>query len=153
MKKLLNIRQRGYDLLQISLGIAITLGLMVGGLMLFNQVQASSELSEKTRVAVAVSSEVRAQYRTAADYSALSSDTTNPVILETDAFVVRSGMPISMFSNLALAPIAGTPQNFQLAFSGLNETVCERMEVADLGPNSTAVCDAGAGTLTVTYTR
>ena len=152
MKNTMTLRQRGYDLLQISLGIAIVLGLMVGGLMLFNQVQTSSELSEKTRTAVSVSSEVRAQYRTEVDFSDLTTDAADPIADST--FATRSGMPDAMFANLTIAP-GSDAQEFVLNFANLNETVCERMAIADLGPNSDPVCTVtdGVGALAVTYSR
>ncbi|MBW3243600.1 hypothetical protein KUV57_13080 [Epibacterium sp. DP7N7-1] len=151
MKKLMTLRQRGYDLLQISLGIAVVLGLMVGGLLLFNQVQTSSELTDKTRTAVAVSSEVRAQYRTAADYSTLTADAGAEGLVSESQFATRSGMPDAMFANL---DITGNGQTFDLVFSSLNETVCSRMGIANLGPNGTPDdTDCENGNLTVTYSR
>ena len=146
-KKLLAARKRGFTLIETVLVLAVGLGLIVGGLVFFQQAQASSDLTEKTRVAVGVSSEVRAQFRTAADYN----DGGSPGDSILGAVKRATALPESTFNSL---DILGNDQEFDLVFTNLNENVCNRMATGDMGPNSTSDNTACAsGTLTVTYSR
>lgn len=68
------LRQRGYGLIEVILAIAITLGLIVGGIVLFNQSQIASNTTDASRAIVSISSESRALYRTAPDFTGLDAD-------------------------------------------------------------------------------
>ena len=136
------LRKRGFTLMETVLVIAVGLGLLIGGIIFYQQAQASSDQTDKTRAAVALSSEVRAQYRTAANFG------TGAL---TTAVQAASSLPTSMFNNTV---ITGAGNNFTIAFSGLPPKVCTRMAAnpADLGSGPpTAAC--AAGVLTVTYPR
>ena len=143
-KSFASMRKRGFTLIETVLVLAVGLGLIVGGIIFFQQAQASSDLTDKTRTAVGVSSEVRAQYRTASTFGASGTDITADV-------QAASSLQDASFNALT---ITAEDQEFTLTFDNLNEKVCERMAQSDLGPNSTSDnADCAAGTLVVTYSR
>lgn len=151
MKMLNKLRKRGFTLIEITLVLAVGLGLIVGGLMFFQQAQASSEVTDKTRAIVSVSTEMRAQARTASNFTALIGEAAAPIA--DSAFGVRSGLPDATFNDIAIVAGANA-QEFTIDVANLDEGVCERLAIADLGPKSVAdATDCGAGTLSVTYTR
>lgn len=145
MKKFNAIRKRGFTLIEITLVLAVGLGLIVGGLMFFQQAQSGSEVTDKTRAMVSVSSEIRAQYRTAAQFPVLTDPSSEVTSIKT-----RSGLPAATFNDMTITN-ATAGQNFTLTLSNLTASVCERLSIADLGPKSTATC--ATGTLTVVYAR
>ena len=140
------LAKRGFTLIETVLVLAIGLGLIVGGIVFFQQAQASSDLTDKTRSAVGISSEVRSQYRTAANFGAADADIKEDVM-------TSSSIPEAQFNNVAIA-VGADPQEFVLTFSALNEKVCNRMASSDLGPNSASDdADCANGNLAVTYSR
>ncbi|MCW3782576.1 PulJ/GspJ family protein [Defluviimonas salinarum] len=145
MKKLNAMRKRGFTLIETVLVLAVGLGLIVGGIIFFQQAQASSDLTDKTRVAVGVSSEVRSQFRTAASFGTAGTDITAAVS-------AASSLPAATYNALQ---VIAQDQEFDLLFANLNEKVCNRMALpaTDLGPNSTKTADCANGNLTVTYAR
>lgn len=149
MKNLNSLRKRGFTLIEITLVLIIGLGLIVGGLVYFSQAQSGSEVTDKTRAIVSISSEVRSQYRMKANFDEVATDATAP--LATSAFAVRSGLQESTFNDIALT---GTGQTFTITMSNLAEGVCERLAIADLGPKGTPdASDCGTGSLEVVYER
>lgn len=168
MKKIMKARQRGYDLVQVSISIAIVIGLTVGGLMLASKVSSSATYSDKVRTAVSLSTEIRDQYRTASDFSDLTttgnalsggitadaangSASTGNVV--GTAFALRSGMSDAMFSDVQIGPDSAT-NGFIIDLINLDEDVCERLGIANLGPNGTPdASDCANGVLTINYSR
>jgi hypothetical protein len=145
-------RQRGFGLLEISLGIVVGLGLLIGGIVYFQQVSVGAEVTEKTRAAVALSSETRAQFRTSAAFS-----TTDPATLDedlTDLVIGNTSFPASITNGVS---IFGNGQTFDLEFTGLKETVCNRMASSpgnlDAEEADVDTTNCATGTLVITYGR
>lgn len=65
MKKL---KQKGFGLIELVLAIAGSMALIVGGIMLFSQVNLSSAVQDTARLGTTLSSETRAMFRTKADF-------------------------------------------------------------------------------------
>jgi prepilin-type N-terminal cleavage/methylation domain-containing protein len=146
-------RQSGFTLIEIVLVLAVGLGLIVGGVVFFQQAQVGSEVTDKTRSAVAISSEVRAQYRTQTTFGADGTAITTAVFN-------AASFPASVTNNVAIEAEGATGQQFILTFSNLSEDACTRMGAAsnidNLGANveSTDVTAcATTGTLAITYNR
>lgn len=154
MKKIMKARQRGYDLVQVSISIAIVIGLTVGGLMLASKVSSSATYSDKVRTAVSLSTEIRDQYRTASDFSDLTTtgnalsggitadtatgSTSTGNVVGT-AFALRSGMSDAMFGDVQIGPDSAT-NGFIIDLINLDEDVCERLGIANLGPERHPRC-------------
>lgn len=158
-------RKRGIvTLTETILTVAVGLGLFLGGLQVFKSAQAGAELTEKSRVAVGVATEIRSQARLMASFDDLVGDSgaseagAGTAGVKTIGVLSASALPAPMFNNLE---VISADQTFDLEFSNLNEKVCNRMLLADLGPNSsqvegktsTAAGSCATGDLTVTYTR
>lgn len=143
------LRKRGFTLMETVLVIAVGLGLLIGGIIFYQQAQASSDQTDKTRAAVALSSEVRAQFRTRAAFN------SGTPALNAANIMAQSSLPDSMFNNTTIA--AASASQFRIVFTDLPPKVCSRMAAnpGDLGSGPpTATCPADPGTtLTVTYNR
>ncbi len=137
------LRKRGFTLIETVLVLAIGLGLIVGGIVFFGQAQDASDLNERTRNVVGISTEVRAQYRTAGSFP--SGNITNAV-------KDSSSIPESQFRGVTLT--GSGLQSFLLEMTGLKEKVCRRMAASDMGPGGvTNASRCSSGVLAVTYTR
>jgi len=128
MKKMIPGRKRGFTMMEMVLYIAIGLALLASGFYAYQQAKASSDLTDKTRQVVSISTEIRAQYRTAADFSGLSGSSALQNLMD------GSGLPESYFANVTVAPGTNT-QQFVVTATGLREKVCNRMGAsgADVG--------------------
>lgn len=145
-----NTRERGFGLLEISLGIVVGLGLLIGGIVYFQQVSVGAEVTEKTRAAVALSSETRAQYRTSDDFGVapFPDDITLDVINNTS-------FPNSITAGVTID--GNGDQTFNLTFSDLKDTVCNRMASSpgnlDAEAGDVDDTNCATGTLVITYGR
>lgn len=148
-------RKRGFTMIETVLVLAVGLSLIVGGIVFYMQADSSSVISDKTRLAVGISSEVRSQARTMESFNHLSSGAPVAAGGDIKTFVMEnSAIPAAQFNNIA---ITADGQSFDLVLSELSETVCFRLGMSDLGPNSTVPstyrADCAAGNLTITYSR
>ena len=171
MKKLTLLRTRGFTLIEITLVLAVGLGLIVGGLMFFQQAQTSSEVTDKTRALVSISSEVRAQYRSKTNLydlndpasGGVATGTTTGAAIAATPFGVRSGLAAATFNDVMTleAGYWGDFNEFMIKMEKLDVSVCKRLVISDLGPKSSATCTTmdlnGDGNITgelwVTYQR
>lgn len=142
--------KRGFGLIDVSLGIIAGIGLLVGAVLVFQQVTTNSTVSEVTRNSTTISSEIRAAARNLPSFNNLVNPTTpaaGPINL------ANFGLEDGIINNPAVTATAADA-TFDLVFTGLRDRPCQRAAVspANLGVNVTnAVCSAGA--LTVTFTR
>lgn len=67
-------RKHGFGLIEVILGIAITLGLITGGLTLFNQTQLGSQTMDTSRTIIGLTSAINSHYRNSPDFYDLSVD-------------------------------------------------------------------------------
>lgn len=149
-------RKRGFTMIETVLVLAIGLSLIVGGIVYYMQADSSSVISDKTRLAVGVSSEVRSQARTLESFNHLSTGAPVAAGSSVKTFVMEnSAIPAAQFNAI---DIMADGQEFDIVLTNLSETVCFRLGLSDLGPNSSipasyrATCEAD-GELTITYTR
>lgn len=101
-KGVLKRRTKGFTLIEITLVIAIGLGLIVGGLLYFQKLSRDNEMRDAlTRIGM-IRAEVAAQYAGTArrNWLILNTDAASP--LETSAFAGRSGLPASAFRGMRL---------------------------------------------------
>lgn len=69
------------------------------------------------------------------------------------AFALRSGMSDAMFSDVQIGPDSAT-NGFIIDLINLDEDVCERLGIANLGPNGIPdASDCENGVLTINYSR
>lgn len=131
--------KRGFGLIDVSLGIIAGIGLLVGAVILFQQVSTNNAVSEVTRNSVSISSEIRAAARNLESFDVLHNATT-PAAGAID--LERFGMEPAILNNPDVAA-ASDDQEFTLAFSGLSQRACDRAAVApsNLGTNvESAAC-------------
>ncbi|MEP3670777.1 MAG: hypothetical protein ABJN42_29110 [Roseibium sp.] len=168
-KTFAKMRQRGYGLIEVILAIAITLGLIVGGIVLFNQSQLASNTTDASRAIVSISSESRALYRTAPDFSNL----TGAELMEAGAVAANlivgeegsEAIILPYEGTVTVGPNATEPREFDVsvAWDATNDNaraLCTRLAaevspggVGPLGTGYTATNDCVNGNLTATFTR
>lgn len=154
MKKFALKKNRGFGLIDVSLGIIAGLGLLVGAVILFQQVTTNNAVSEITRNAVTISSEMRAAARSLPAVAALSADYEGqPGAYTVD--IANFGLEPGLINGVSVS--TQMPGDiFTLTFSGLNPRACTRAAVSqnNLGSNvRTAYCYAATGILIVNYNR
>lgn len=74
------IKQSGFGLIEIILSVAITLSLLVGGILFFKQTQLASATSETGRLVTAMTTEARSLFRNAKSFAAGNALTTELLI-------------------------------------------------------------------------
>jgi len=145
-------RKRGFGLIDVSLGIIAGLGLLVGAVILFQQVNTNNQVSEITRNSVSISSEIRAAARNLASFDNLAVDAGTDDSIN----LVQFGLEPALLNNPTVAAEAAG-QTFTLTFTDISERACNRAAVSpnNLGSNVTgATCDtSGAPALEVTFSR
>lgn len=142
--------KRGFGLIDVSLGIIAGIGLLVGAVVVFQQVTTNTAVSELTRNSTSISSEIRSAARNMESFLELQNTGGE---LDLDQF----GLEPALLNNPVVTATVRA-DDFDLVFSGLNDRPCNRAAVSqsNLGVNvETAVCDTTAdpSTLTVTYNR
>ena len=167
------IRQRGYGLIEVILAIAITLGLIVGGIVLFNQSQLASNTTDASRAIVSVSSEARALYRTAPDFTNLDADQLIAAGAIAANLVVANGsvntVVLPYEGEMVVNANATDARQFDIvvdwgsAPSSNASALCTRLSaptspggVGPLGTGyvvDTSATDCAAGNLTATFSR
>lgn len=141
--------KRGFGLIDVSLGIIAGIGLLVGAVILFQQVTTNNAVSEITRNSVSISSEIRSAARNMESFDDLAG--ADDVI-----DLVAFGLEPAMTQNVTAA---ADGDEFSLAFGDLSQRACDRAAIAEgnLGANVTgATCATpvdGTPTLTVTFRR
>lgn len=156
MKKL-TMKNRGFGLIDVSLGIIAGLGLLVGAVILFQQVTTNNAVSEVTRNAVTISSEMRAAARSLPAVAALNEtyDDQSPAA-SYSIDIANFGLEPGLITGVTVDALTALDQ-FTVTFAGLNARACTRAAVSpnNLGSNvETAVCaDPAVGSLVVTYNR
>lgn len=149
--------KRGFGLIDVSLGIIAGIGLLVGAVILFQQVNTNNAVSEVTRNAVTISSEIRSAARALPNFTALDTTATPPTAGDPwpngTIAVANLGLEPGMTSGVSIATV-GADDHFTLTFAGLPERACNRAALSsgNLGANVvSAACTAGD--LVVTYRR
>lgn len=160
MKPIYRLRQCGYDLLQISLGIAIALGLMVGGMALFGQTQTAGQMNDIVRSAAYVSAEVRLMYEAKPDFSDISEFAggigDEAGSLQGTPFAEASGIPVDYLVNLQIGP-GRNVQEFALRYLEVNPSTCAKVAAFSMGQGSESICTLpdgqSTGEVTIYYPR
>ena len=149
-------RKRAFGLIDVSLGIIAGIGLLVGAVILFQQVSTNNAVAEVTRNAASISSEIRAAARNLDSFDDLPATGTAPNRLIT---LAQFGLETAILSNPPVAA-AASGATFQLRFTGLTQRACERAAIVpgNLGANVTAATCANptnntTRSLNITYAR
>lgn len=126
-------RKRGFGLIDVSLGIIAGIGLLVGAVILFQQVSTNNAVAEVTRNAASISSEIRAAARNLDSFDDLPATGAAPDRLIT---LAQFGLETAILNNPAVTAVAGTT-TFELQFRGMTRRACERAAVVpgNLGAN------------------
>lgn len=98
----MSTRQRGFGLIEVILSVAITLSLLIGGMVLFRQSSLASNASETSRMIVGLTSDARAMFRIAPSF-----DPTLTTALMIDSGSVPAGMT-DPETDVILIPYQGT---------------------------------------------
>lgn len=142
--------KRGFGLIDVSLGIIAGIGLLVGAVIVFQQVNINSAVGSITQNATSISTELRSIARNMPTFNSLVNQATP----------AAGAIPLA---NLGFEPgilnnptvtAAAAGATFNLVFTGLNARACQRAAAApdNLGASVTqAVC--ASTTLTITYGR
>jgi hypothetical protein len=147
VKSFNEMRQHGFGLLDVILASVLLLGALAGIIVLFNNANLSSNVTETGRAAATMSSEIRGLYRTSSDFDGLDTQQVIDAEIAPANLIVRDvggdtiQTPFGGASVITIAE-AGLPE-FTMTFDGLGTAACERLSVQPSG---------AAGALGVSYT-
>ena len=153
--------RRGVTLIEAVLFIAVALGLIVGGLVAFQQAQLAARTNQAARSLSAIASEVRAQYRRQPDFVGVSTavliraggvpvDDLNPneqrILNEWNGGIVVSpnkfsGIALAIDADATTAPVG---RYFEIEYREVPEGACSRLArakdgVGAFGPGLVAI--------------
>ena len=117
------LASHGFGLIDVSLGIIAGIGLLVGAIIVFQQVNTSREVSEVTRLSIALSSEIRGAARPLARVSDLPGND--------EGELRQIGLSAFNLDTLleqrasVLAPLVG-PDQFTVEMRGMTAKTCTR---------------------------
>lgn len=118
--------QRGFGLIDVSLGIISGIGILVGSVILFQNVATQREISQITQTSLSLSSQIRSYARSMERVSDLpGSETAGLVDLDLSVFDVP---PEYSARIAATTPLAGADL-FTVRVSDLRQSVCERLRI------------------------
>jgi type II secretory pathway pseudopilin PulG len=165
--------RRGVTLIEAVLFIAVALGLIVGGLVAFQQAQLAARTNQAARSLSAIASEVRAQYRTQPDFIGL----TDQVLIGTGSAPVSELTPnnvaiLNPWNDLVLllpnsagissavaadATTAPVGRYFEIEYRRVPEGACSRLArakdgVGAFGPGLVAIRFRSGGEPNITIT-
>lgn len=142
--------KRGFGLIDVSLGIIAGIGLLVGAVIVFQQVNINSAVGSITQNATSISTELRSIARNMPSFNNLRTPATAGAIPLTTL-----GFEPGILNNPTVAANSlTTGATFNLIFTGLNTRACQRAAAApaNLGASVTSATCAGS-TLTIVYGR
>lgn len=148
--------KRGFGLIDVSLGIIAGTGLLVGAVILFQQVTTNNAVSELTRNSVSISSEIRSAARNLGSFDELSAgwDATAGTSTDDEIVLTSFGLEPALIQGVEAE---ADDNQFTLTFTGLTTRACNRAAVSagNLGANVDAVDNAACATgeLSVTFNR
>jgi len=164
-------RRRGVTLIEAVLFISIALGLIVGGIVFFNQANTAQRTNDAIRNISTLASEVRALYRTQSDFAGLTATAQNdnagnhqliaagavpsslPTAIAADANTITN----EFGGNYDIA-VAANAQQFTITTDNIPDATCTRIAQAtnNTGPVGSGIAnitvDEGDGNLDVTLT-
>lgn len=129
-------RRRGVTLIESVLFVSIGLGLIVGGIVFFQQANDASRTNDVVRNISNISNEVRAFYRTQASFDELDNDVVIAAGVVPKTLSV-SGSTISneFGGNYTIVENAGDDQKFDLTTTDVPQAVCTRIAIKDASGN------------------
>ncbi len=133
-------RRRGVTLIESVLFVSIGLGLIVGGIVFFQQANDASRTNDVVRNISNISNEVRAFYRTQPDFTGLNNDVivaagVVPKTLTVTAVDAGADTIANEFAGTyAIAPGSDT-QTFVLTTTNVPQAVCTRIATKDASGN------------------
>lgn len=114
-------RSRGFGLIEVILGIAITLGLIAGGLILFNQTQLGSRTMETSRTIISLTSAINSHYRNSPDFYGVSVEAMTEAGYINRSDVVQSNgssyMKLPAGGKLQVMPLSSMEGMFQNGYT------------------------------------
>ena len=168
--------RRGVTLIEAVLFIAVALGLIVGGLVAFQQAQLAARTNQAARSLSAIASEVRSQYRTQPDFVGVSTavligargvpvSELNPneqrILNEWNGGIVVTESPAGLRNMIDVpAPRQDTAplgMYFEIEYRGVPEGACSRLArakdgVGAFGPGLVAIRFRSGGEPNITIT-
>lgn len=144
-------RKRGATLIEGILFVVIALGLMIGGIVLFQQVSLSSRVNDAVRTVVSVQSETRGMHQNTATFG-------NSAAI-TPALIAAGAVPGKLVSGTTLnnefggtITVTGDGATFDVAYTNVPPEACVRLVpfsangqgVAGVGIESVAIGGAAA---------
>lgn len=130
--------RRGVTLIEAVLFISIALGLIVGGLVFFQQASLAARTNDAVRGISAIASETRAAYRTQDDFSGVSAD----------VLIASGAVPSSQIIADADTVTAGNQPGI---VNEWNQPVTIGASAANLGTPFTGATVAASTYFTITY--
>lgn len=151
--------RRGVTLIEAVLFISIALGLIVGGLVFFQQAALAARTNDAIRSISGLASEVRAAYRTAPNFNGLDDSVlinagavpSSQINADGDGFTNEWGQVATVGPN-----VGGTPEGsnddqfFEIEYENIPVAACTRLSSATagngpIGPGIVAIRATGAG--------
>lgn len=131
------LRKSGFTMMETVLVVAAGLGLLVGGVIFYQQAKSTQVVADKTRAFNAISSEIRSQYDKKVDYTGLSKASLE----------ATSMLPALMLRNMMITPLAGSWPRFNIVASHLDQKQCQKIlaNQGALGTNIRQVLCFNAG--------
>jgi type II secretory pathway pseudopilin PulG len=140
--------RRGVTLIEAVLFISIALGLIVGGLVFFQQASLAARTNDAVRSISSIASETRAAYRTQDDFSGLDASVlisagavptsqidqaNDEIISEWNTEVTVSGSAVNINGEFDPAPAAALNEFFVITYFDIPEAACTRLTTASDG--------------------
>lgn len=140
--------RRGVTLIEAVLFISIALGLIVGGLVFFQQASLAARTNDAVRSISSIASETRAAYRTQDDFDGLDASVlisagavpTSQINQATDEIISEWNTDVTVTGSAAAISAAFTPalnadanEFFVITYTDIPEAACTRLATASDG--------------------
>lgn len=126
-RKLQAIRRRGFTLMETVLVIAVGIGLIIGGIVFYEQAEQSKREAELIRIITTLSAEIHQKHARNRDFSAVSVESISPT----------SSLPLSVLDDLVLTGRAGLNPTYTIQVPSLSRSMCRRITAQPVGARLT----------------
>lgn len=103
--------------METVLVVAVGIGLLTGGIVLYDHARKNADYNDRTRTYVAISAEVRALYRGARNFNGLTDV----------SFKARSTLPEHMFHDMAVRSMGAPHDLFMITSYEIDPKTCLRI--------------------------
>lgn len=148
-------RLRGFTMIETVLVLAVGMGVLIGGVLFYMQLEGSAQKNDKLNHINAVAAEMKTLGRSLVSYDDIQDPTSNPPVAQgknvKDAAIVRlSGLHEATFANI---DVESDGDGFYLHLFDLNDGTCRQLRITDFGPGVlvASATDCANGLLSIYY--